>query len=55
MFGIPTLRDTDCIIIVQWERRPNMLLISTMGWIAIGVAVVILAVFIGTKLKDRFF
>ena len=32
-----------------------MLLISTMGWIAIGVAVVILAVFIGMKIKDKYF
>jgi hypothetical protein len=32
-----------------------MLLISTMGWITIGVAVLILAAFIGTKIKDRFF
>jgi len=32
-----------------------MLLISTMGWIAIGVAVVILAVVIGVKIKDRYF
>jgi hypothetical protein len=33
----------------------NMLLISTMGWIVIGVAVVILAVFIGMKIKDKYF
>jgi hypothetical protein len=32
-----------------------MLLISTMGWIVIGVAVVILAVFIGMKIKDKYF
>jgi hypothetical protein len=32
-----------------------MLLMSTFLWIIIGVAVVILAVFIGTKLKDRYF
>ena len=32
-----------------------MLLISAMGWIIIGVAVVILAVFIGTKIKDKYF
>jgi hypothetical protein len=32
-----------------------MLLISTMGWIAIGVAVVILAVVIGVKIKQRYF
>jgi uncharacterized protein YoxC len=32
-----------------------MLLISTMSWIIIGVAVVILAVFIGTKIKDKYF
>jgi len=31
-----------------------MLLMSTMAWILIGVAVVILAVFIGVKIKDRF-
>ena len=32
-----------------------MLLMSTFLWIIIGVAVVILAVFIGTKIKDRYF
>jgi hypothetical protein len=32
-----------------------MLLISTMGWIVIGVAVVILAVVIGVKIKQRYF
>jgi len=32
-----------------------MLLMSTMVWILIGVAVVILAVFIGVKIKDRYF
>jgi len=32
-----------------------MLLMSTFLWIIIAVAVVILAVFIGTKIKDRYF
>ncbi len=32
-----------------------MLLISTTGWVMIGLAVVILALFIGLKIKDRFF
>jgi len=33
-----------------------MLSMSTLRWILlIGVAVVILAVFIGTKIKDRYF
>jgi len=33
-----------------------MLLMSTRGWIVIGVAVfVILAVVIGAKIKDRYF
>jgi hypothetical protein len=32
-----------------------MLLISTMGWIVISVVVVILAVFIGTKIRNRYF
>jgi len=32
-----------------------MLLMSTFLWIIIGVAVVILAVFIGVKIKDRYF
>jgi hypothetical protein len=32
-----------------------MLLLSTMGWIVIGVAVVILAVVIGVKIKQRYF
>jgi hypothetical protein len=31
-----------------------MLLMSTMGWIVIGVVVVIFAVFIGIKIKDRY-
>jgi hypothetical protein len=37
------------------ERRLNMLLISTVGWIMISVTLVILAVFIGMKIKDRYF
>jgi len=37
------------------ERSLNMLLMSTMVWILIGVAVVILAVVIGAKIKDRYF
>jgi len=32
-----------------------MLLMSTMGWIVIAVVVVILAVFIGRKIKDRYY
>ncbi len=32
-----------------------MLLMSTTVWVVIGVAVVILAVFIGVKIKDRYF
>jgi hypothetical protein len=32
-----------------------MLLMSTFLWIIIAVAVVILAVFIGTKIKDKYF
>jgi hypothetical protein len=32
-----------------------MLLMSTMAWVAIGVAVVILAGVIGAKIKDRYF
>jgi hypothetical protein len=32
-----------------------MLLMSTFLWIIIGVAVVILAVFIGMKIKHRYF
>jgi hypothetical protein len=31
-----------------------MLLISTTGWVMIGVVVVILALFIGMKIKDRY-
>jgi hypothetical protein len=46
---------TDCIIIVRPKRRPDMLLMGTMGWIIIGVAVAVLAVFIGLKIKDRYF
>jgi len=46
---------TDYIIIVRWKRRPNMLLMSTMAWVVIGVAVVILAVVIGAKIKDKYF
>jgi hypothetical protein len=32
-----------------------MLLMSTVFWVVIGVAVVILAVVIGVKIKDRYF
>jgi len=32
-----------------------MLLMSAMGWIGIAVVVVILAVFIGKKIKDRYY
>jgi hypothetical protein len=32
-----------------------MLLMSTLIWVAMGVAVVILAVVIGVKIKDRYF
>jgi hypothetical protein len=32
-----------------------MLLLSAMGWIAISAAVVVLAVFIGMKIKDRYY
>jgi len=32
-----------------------MLLMNTATWIVFGVAVVILAVFIGKKIKDRYF
>ena len=32
-----------------------MLLMSTMGWIVVGVVVVILVVFIGVKIKDKYF
>ena len=32
-----------------------MLLMSTLGWILIVVGVVILVVFIGMKIKDRFY
>ena len=32
-----------------------MLLMSTMAWITIGLAVVVLAAFIGMKIKDRYF
>jgi len=32
-----------------------MLLMSTVTWIVIGVAVVILALVIGAKIKDKYF
>jgi hypothetical protein len=32
-----------------------MLLMSTLGWILIGVAVVIVAAIIGTKIKDKYY
>jgi hypothetical protein len=37
------------------ERRLNMLLLSTLGWILIGLVVVILVVVIGTKIKDKYY
>ena len=36
------------------ERRLNMLLMSTLHWVIIGVAVVVVAVIIGTKIKDKY-
>ena len=32
-----------------------MLLMSTLSWILIGVGIVILVVFIGMKIKDRYY
>lgn len=32
-----------------------MLLMSTMGWIVVGVAVAILGVVIGVKIKQKYF
>ena len=32
-----------------------MLLMSTLTWVIIGVVVVAVAVFIGTKLKDKYY
>jgi len=32
-----------------------MLLMSNMAWILIGVGVVVLVVFFGTKLKDKYY
>ena len=32
-----------------------MLLISNLGWILIGVDVVIMVVLIGTKIKDKYY
>jgi hypothetical protein len=32
-----------------------MLLMSTLGWILIGVAVVIVVAIIGTKIKDKYY
>jgi hypothetical protein len=37
------------------ERKFNMLLMSTLSWIVIGVVAVILAVVIGRKIKDRYY
>ena len=37
------------------ERGPKMLLIGTMGWIIIAVAVVSLVAFIGIKIKDKYY
>jgi len=37
------------------ERRLNMLLLNTSTWIIIGVAVVVLAVLIGRKIKDKYY
>jgi len=37
------------------ERRLNMLLMSTFLWIIIVLAVVVVAVFIGTKIKDKYY
>jgi hypothetical protein len=37
------------------ERRLNMLLLSTFSWIIVAVAALILGVFIGAKIKDKYF
>jgi len=38
------------------EGRLNMLLMSTFGWVlAIGVPVAVVVVFIGIKIKDRYY
>jgi hypothetical protein len=42
------------MVIGRWKRRPNMLLMSTMTWVAIGVGVAILAGVIGVKIKDKY-
>jgi hypothetical protein len=38
-----------------FERRLNMLSMSTLSWVITGVAVLILAVVIGMKIKDRYY
>ena len=43
------------IVIGQRKRSPDMLLIGVGGWIILGVAVVIMAVFIGSKIKDKYY
>jgi hypothetical protein len=37
------------------ERSLNMLLLTTFTWIIIGVIVVALGVFIGMKIKDKYY
>jgi hypothetical protein len=37
------------------ERSLYMLSMSTLNWILIGVAIVILALVVGTKLKDKYY
>lgn len=37
------------------KRSSNMLLMSTTIWIFVGVAAVILAVTVGTKIKDKYY
>ncbi len=47
--------DFDYKLDYKQERRPDMLLMGVMGWIVIALAVVVVAVVIGLKIKDRYF
>jgi hypothetical protein len=44
----------DGLVIEIWKTRRSMLAVSTLGWVGIGAAAVILVVYIGLKLKQQY-
>ena len=38
-----------------FQRRPTMLAVATVAWVIIGLVVLVVAVVIGIKIKDRYY